>query len=338
MIWDNAELFNTDTLIMQEDGYFAPYRLKDPERSYEADDISIQNKATYGVELRFCLHTGAARLTCRMAEGIGKCYAMIGQTLLAEYTVTEKETVLVAEMPVEETVRRIEREKRSPYGEKIFRFVFDGGFFLFKSLTGDLSVPEEKDLPERRGIVYGSSITAGYSSCCLPYCSYVRVLERVLDAQIENLGFPGVCPVEEWIGRRIVARGSYDFIVMELGVNVMYRMSEEEFTRRVRALIGAVCAGAPQTPVICTDCFPFAYGQSGISEKKYRAFKNAVREAVEQCGGKRCFYIDGEKLLPGEKHLSADGVHPDLLGHRKIAYGFAAEIARRAGLTLRNEE
>ncbi|PWM73555.1 MAG: hypothetical protein DBX59_04855 [Bacillota bacterium] len=337
MIWNNAELFNAEEMILQEDGFYATRRLKNPEQSYEKDNIFIQNKTSHGVELRFRLNGGAARLVCRTAAGAsGKCYAFIGRTLLAEYAVTEEETELVAEMTTESTVFSIEKQRNSPYGAKLFRFVFDGAEFFFKSLTGGISLPRAEDLPKVRGLVYGSSITAGYSSCFLPALSYVRLMERALDAQIENLGFAGVCLVEEWIARRIAARGEYDFIALEFGVNVMYRMEEEEFSRRVRDFLTSLSAALPETPVVCTDCFTFAYWQSGIPEKKYRAFKGAVKDAVKTCGGKHCLYVDGETLV-GMKHLSADGVHPDVFGHFDIAKNFARHIAAHAKIAL-NED
>lgn len=332
MIWKNAEIFNVEELILQEDGFYATRRLKDPEQSYEKDNIFVQNKTSHGVEVRFRLNGGAARLVCRTAAGAaGKCCVFIGRTLLGEYAVTDRPTEIAAEMPAEETVRRIEKERRSPYGGRLFRFVFDGAEFFLKSLEGDLVPPREEDVPKVRGIVYGSSVTAGYFGGFLPALSYVRVMERALGAEIENLGFAGVCLAEEWIARRIAARGKYDFVALELGVNVMYRMETAEFSRRVNAFLSSLTAALPKTPVVCTDCFPFAYWQSGISEEKYRAYKSAVREAVKNCGKSAC-YADGETLLAGMRHLAADGVHPDAFGHIEIGKNFARAIAAHAGI------
>ena len=96
MIWKNAEIFNVEELILQEDGFYATRRLKDPEQSYEKDNIFVQNKTSHGVEVRFRLIGGAARLVCRTAAGAaGKCCVFIGRTLLGEYTVTDRPTEIV---------------------------------------------------------------------------------------------------------------------------------------------------------------------------------------------------------------------------------------------------
>lgn len=336
MIWHNAQIFNADDLERQPDGFYAVRRLKDPEREFECDNVFYQNKLPYGVEVRFRLNGDKALLVCRTEKGeIGRCWVYLGQTLLGEYTLTERPAEIPAEMTVEETVRQIERAKNSPFGERIVRILFDGAQIALGKLEGDVSLPEKADLPKIRGLIHGSSITAGYSSSFLPALSYVRVAERALGAEIENLGFPGVCLIEEWIARRIGGRGKYDFIALELGVNVMWQIDEEEFARRVRRFIAALRELQPTVPLICTDCFPFAYWQAKIPEKKYRAFKRAVKEAVLLYGGKNSAYADGETLLSGVGSLSADGVHPDVFGHIEIGTAFARRIAECAGLQLR---
>ncbi len=333
MIWNNAQLFNIDELVPEEDGFFALRRLKDAKQTFPEDNILFQNKMPHGAELRFRLNGGKAKLVCRTAKGErGRAFVYFGRALLGEYAVGDSPAEVFAEMPVEQTVSRIGREGGSPFGEKIVRVVFDGAQFALGSLEGDISLPAKEDLPAVRGVVHGSSITAGYNSL-IPDLSYVRVMERLLGAEIENLGFAGVCLAEDWIARRIAERGRYDFIALEFGVNVMYRIGEEEFARRVRAFLSELRKGT-DAPVFCTDCFTFAYAQSKIPDEKYRAFKRAVQNAVSECGGKNSYYIDGETLLKDYRHLSADGVHPDVFGHMEIGSAFAEKIAARTGLKL----
>ena len=69
---------------------------------------------------------------------------------------------------------------------------------------------------------------------------------------------------------QVSVRTALDEIARQSGVNVMYRMETAEFSRRVNAFLSSLTAALPKTPVVCTDCFPFAYWQSGISEEKYR--------------------------------------------------------------------
>ena len=134
---------------------------------------------------------------------------------------------------------------------------------------------------------------------------------------------------------QVSVRTALDEIARQSGVNVMYRIGEEEFARRVRAFLSELRKGT-DAPVFCTDCFTFAYAQSKIPDEKYRAFKRAVQNAVSECGGKNSYYIDGETLLKDYRHLSADGVHPDVFGHMEIGSAFAEKIAARTGLKLQS--
>lgn len=127
MIWNNAELFNIDELVPEEDGFFALRRLKDAKQTFPEDNILFQNKMPHGAELRFRLNGGKAKLVCRTARGErGRAFVYFGRALLGEYAVGDSPAEVFAEMPVEQTVSRIGREGGSPFGEKIVRVVFDG--------------------------------------------------------------------------------------------------------------------------------------------------------------------------------------------------------------------
>ena len=127
MIWNNAELFNIDELVPEEDGFFALRRLKDAKQTFPEDNILFQNKMPHGAELRFRLNGGKAKLVCRTAKGErGRAFVYFGRALLGEYAVGDSPAEVFAEMPVEQTVSRIGREGGSPFGEKIVRVVFDG--------------------------------------------------------------------------------------------------------------------------------------------------------------------------------------------------------------------
>ena len=104
MIWNNAELFNIDELVPEEDGFFALRRLKDAKQTFPEDNILFQNKMPHGAELRFRLNGGKAKLVCRTAKGErGRAFVYFGRALLGEYAVGDSPAEVFAEMPVEQT-------------------------------------------------------------------------------------------------------------------------------------------------------------------------------------------------------------------------------------------
>ncbi len=57
------------------------------------------------------------------------------------------------------------------------------------AVTGDCRPPRAGELPARRYLAYGTSITAGYGS--QPHCSYVAQAARHLALDPINLGWRG---------------------------------------------------------------------------------------------------------------------------------------------------
>jgi hypothetical protein len=189
--------------------------------------------------------------------------------------------------------------------------------------------PEPDEVPRRRYLAYGTSITQGFD-CSAPYLSYAGRTAMLLDADLVNLGVGGACQCEAAFADYIARRTDWDVATLELSVN-MEGFELQEFRRRVGYMVDTVAGADTRRPVVCMTLFPY-YRDLGVEDPRTpsgcrpEAFREALRDAVAACPHPNVQVLEGPALLKDIRGLGADLLHPSDAGMIEIAGRLAASL------------
>lgn len=191
--------------------------------------------------------------------------------------------------------------------------------------------PLPSEMPARRWLAYGSSITNG-AGVIGHHLSYIYQAARLLHVDVYNQGLSGSCHCEPEMGDYLAARDDWDLITLELGVNMRQKLTVEEFRERATALVHRIARAHPGKPVVVISIYPNVdlapYGHDASSEMatKQAAFNNVLRELVVQ-GPANLHFLDGSAILGDFRNLSLDLIHPSDFGHIEMGRALAEKLS-----------
>lgn len=192
-------------------------------------------------------------------------------------------------------------------------------------VTGDCRPPEPDELPDRRYLAYGTSITEGHGIS--PHLTYVATAARALGADPLNLGLSGSAYCEPAIADYLVDRSDWDVATLAVSVNMANRgFTVEAFRDRVETLVTAVADAHPDAPVVAITLFPYhADVVRGDDADRAAAFRRAVRRVVADAGRGNLSLVEGPDLLD-VTGLSSDVLHPGDAGQGAVGRALAARL------------
>ncbi|MDS0295475.1 SGNH/GDSL hydrolase family protein [Halogeometricum luteum] len=202
-----------------------------------------------------------------------------------------------------------------------------GGHVYFHGVEGDARPPTAEEVPDRRYLAYGTSITEGEAPSA-ETLTYVNQTARRLGADAVNLGSCGTAYCDPAMAEHIAARDDWDVATLSLSVNMVGRFSVEEFRARAASMIDTVAAAHPETPVACITLFPHARdyladdGEAALAEE----FRETLRDAVADCGHENVHLVEGPDLLPTAAGMTTDLVHPGDDAMIRIGEALAARL------------
>ncbi len=215
-----------------------------------------------------------------------------------------------------------------PFSRDVWRLTLRNTSLHYHGIEGKgLRPPTVEELPKRRYLSYGTSITHGASATAM-HLTYVSQVAWRLRADLINLGVGGSAYCERELADYIAARRDWDVATLALSVNMMGgAFSLEEFSERVTYMVHAVAGANPHRPVGCITIYPHFREFCGDVKERERtaAFRQALREAVIHCPHKNAHLIEGTKMLSNIGGLTADLIHPG--DHGMIEMG--ERVARR---------
>lgn len=185
---------------------------------------------------------------------------------------------------------------------------------------GDLRPPTPDELPRRRWLAYGSSITQGSS-----FENYVNAAATMLEADVCNLGMAGSCRIEKPIVDFIAARDDWDFATFELGINLRQVSGDNTgFALRTEYLLDQVTARHAGKPLFLITIFDngiFHEAEPSGWQRDLRE-KNAI---LRDLAGRypQVTLIDGEKLIPDFRGFRVDLLHPEALAAYRMGLALA---------------
>jgi len=215
------------------------------------------------------------------------------------------------------------------FDPRVFRILLPRKTVLFYSAEGNnLRPPEADQVPAKRYMAYGTSITEG-GVATRPYLAYVAQTARRLGADLINLGMSGSCHCEKELVDHIAQRKDWDFATLCLSVNMVGAFTAEEYRKRIEYAVNTIAGSDTARPVACITILPYFVGLSSnhpAEEEKAELFRQILRDAVAACPHPNVHLIEGSELLDSTDCLSADMIHPSDFGMQRMGENLALRI------------
>lgn len=200
------------------------------------------------------------------------------------------------------------------------------------NVRGPCRPPTNAEIPARRYLAYGTSITEG-AAASATHLTYVSRVARELGVDPVNLGMSGSAYCEPAVADHIAGRDDWDVATLSLSVNMANRgFTVEQFRDRARNLVTTVAEAHPDKSVACVTLFPYhADLQRDGDRERARDYRDALTSVVEHCSAGDVTLVDGADLTPATG-LTTDLLHPGDAGMEAIADGITAHLRERRSL------
>ena len=194
-------------------------------------------------------------------------------------------------------------------------------------LEGEFSALQSGDIPARRVLHYGSSITQGAGSLTSRE-SWAGICARNLNADLINLGFGGGCHCEPEMTDYLCQRTDFDFAVIETGIN-MLGLDHEMADANIRNLIQKLSEAHADKPVFFVGVFPCQNDVQNDFAGRAQHFRDLVEAEVTALNKPNLHFIDGKQALDPRTGLTTDLTHPSPAGMIQIGEFISRAIERR---------
>ena len=327
MIYKNFEIHNVEEILQNEDGSISWRRI--PDFVYDGLETNQGKRMTQestGVELRFILKGEKAVIRMCTSEDDGVFHVYRGgiQGGWDDHEVhkqvrTEVEDFVIERSHNPEKLRIMSQKTGLDWDSKMVRIVFDRGFFKIYDVAGDIEAPSKEQSPKKTLLSYGSSITHGSNSMDMSH-AWVSVLAHNLRMDARNLGMAGSCAMEPEMFEYIASegeKGHWNAATLELGINVL-GWEEEKIIARVSNTISQIAGRNPDKPVVVISPF-YHWGDEFDEHDRAKLWRKRIKQVVEGLNYPNVSYVNGLDILGDLSFLSADGVHPNIIGVQQIA-------------------
>lgn len=336
MIYNNIEFFDIAELRDNENGgksllRFPADAIKDMFSEYSASCCK-------GCEIRFVTDSPKSELIISSDDDSdAKVMVYRGDYYIKTCPLKAKEKTVI-ELETPERFGWVEKNAliKKRFSPNVWRIIFNTGLASFHSLNtfgAEVRPPEADEVPSKKWLAYGSSITCG-ELAYLNTSSYVQQTAYRLNADAMNKGCSGACAVEN-VTADYFAREDWDFITLEIGVNMRNVISAGEFKSRTVYMIDKLREFHPDKKIFVITILP-NHSVYTVVNNEYKpdhiAFNKILTELCEtQYKGTNVTLIKGEELLPDLCGLTSDLIHPSDYGHMMIGEKLA-EILRKNGI------
>ncbi|CAN7229774.1 hypothetical protein LJR153_000900 [Paenibacillus sp. LjRoot153] len=347
MIFKNVELFNIEEVHeLKAEGVYALSRI--PERIRVELNEKAKRAAFFGcgTEIRFNIEDEYVKLVLKRTpkEGAvldtGIIEIFFGSFQASwEYSprilTTEAITEIMIKKPKNINVlERLTKERGLPFDPNLVRVIlpYDWKNYLI-DIEGNCTPSRVEQIPSKRYLAYGSSITHG-SSTIGPYASYAMRTAELLEADLINLGFAGGAYMEAAMADYIAERNDWDFATLEMGINIIEQWSVEQFADKIDYFISKIALANKDKWIFCIDLFTCYLDYE--NSDKIKKFREIVKEKVAKYKLPKLIHLSGADLLKSVIGLTIDLTHPSAFGMEEIAGNLSDAISKYAGIDQRN--
>jgi hypothetical protein len=336
VIHDDVAFHNVAALPEAPDGGRTLQRVPEPVRAELNDGARERMRVPSGAELRFVSDADAVRVRLSSPDGPTTAVPFWGPFQGDEPVRigTDAEPVdlgypdrlaeigpdAFADQPISPRVWRL-------------RFGYDApGPVRYHGVDADADVrpPRAADLPGRRLLAYGTSITDG-SAATRDHLCYAAQTARRLGTDLRNLGSAGSAYCEPAIADYVAAQ-EWDVATLALSVNMLAAgFSTETFRERAAYALETVAGAHPDDPVVAITLFPlFADLDPGTADETWRAtpeaYRETLREVVSDLDRENLHLLEGPDLLSDVGGHTPDVVHPGDNGMIQVGENLAAAL------------
>ena len=296
MIYRNIEIWGADTL-KEIKGGVCPQKVPDEVCDKLSSWAPAHARRNIGMEIRFVPAEEAEIKLTLSTKLEGETNTLIlyhgAMQSGSVYLITNEPKTITVKLPEKlQALERIRNENGLAFSPKVVRFIMGLSPVIIHSVEGDCRVPEKDEVPELNGIFYGSSITQG-SNGIIPNLLWNRRTADKLGVDCRNFGFAGCCLVEKAMADYFAALDDWDFMVLELGINLVGKIELDEFRERVRYTLNTIHNSHPDKYMFCIDIFHYG-SDNGSYYTKVDAFRQVVIEEAAKIASPYIKIFGGE--------------------------------------------
>ena len=334
MLYKGVELYNVRELLEDERGAARTFtRIPNDLRLKVNGSAQLAALQTAGCEIRFNLKSDLAKIILKNAEDMSTVGLPIveiyqGCFLNAWHIVGVEPTEISVELPQNiDELNRLTKKNNLPFDANLTRIIlpFRPTVKLI-DIEGHFELPRPEQTPPVKYLAYGSSITHG-AWAIRPTGSYAQKTAQLLGVDLINLGFGGGAYLEREMADYIAGRTDWDIATLEMGINIISSIETDEFARRVDYFVPTITKAHPDKWIFCIDLFTCRFDFE--SDEKIAAFRDVVRDKVEELNVPKLVYISGSDILTSVNGLTADLVHPSPYGMEEIAVNLSKIIREK---------
>jgi len=342
MIHDQLSFHNVTELAPAPGGGLQLCRFPTPVWPHaEAPTGSQTIRSSNGCEIQFVSDAARVRIYLRSLTGDANLVHLVGNQTYAEQKLENGRIhCLDINMPELATGRNPDNRDASirhagGYSPRVYRVYSRGATLAYHGMDAmgaTVRPPNPDEVPPRRWLAYGSSITQAGQTLY----GYVHCAAQMLEASSLNLGMGGSCWVENAISDHIASREDWDFATFELGINMMRpNWDNESFAEKVEYLLNKVTSAHPSKPLFLItifNCGTYHVVKPSDWNRDLVEKNEILREAASRYPGQVTLF-EGKEIAPDFRGFNVDLLHPAPFAYARMGLNLAAAIEQSGKLT-----
>ncbi len=319
----------------------APYLGKGPEtflrlpenvRVHLNDNAKQRAFHSSGCELRFRLKSPSCKISIKtcdiggMGHGGGLAQILFGDFSHGYFPVILGENEFEFTAPQHDNLSKVSEQPL--FDPALVRILLPTHAAICGiEMDGSFAAPEPGDVPERRALHYGSSITHGSGSLTSRE-TWAGISATNQNADLINLGLGGGCHCEPEMTDYLCGRNDFDYAVIETGIN-MLGLDPDIADKNIGNLIQKFTTAHADKPVFFVGVFPCHNDVQNNDQGRAQEIRDFVENEVKALNNPNAHFIDGKQALDPRTGLTTDLTHPSPAGMIQIGNFISAEIKKR---------
>lgn len=330
MHYKGLDIHHVGHLVPLENGVSWLRVPEEVHTTLESDMGKWMAKTAIGVELRFVIRSGTAKITLQSLSspavmttfhvfhgGIQSGWEGHEMNKFIPTTPTEFEFVRPSNMNM---LKKISKKAHFDWDPEVFRLILERGEIAIVKVEGDILPPRPDQTPRSTLLTYGSSITHGSNSLSISN-AWPSMVAHHMNMDLINLGMAGSCYMEPAMVDYIASegeKGHWSIAILELGINVLH-WDENLIKERVTYTLQEIANRNSDKHIFVISPFYSIddYKNRGEAQK----WRNCMSVLYHRLKLKNIHMINGLQLLNDMSLISADEVHPTIYGMQAIANG-----------------
>lgn len=322
MIKDSIYFHNINEIEETNDGLLL-HRIPKEVRNHLSDKGKNVSLTHHGSELRFFL-LGEVSVTLSSTQENAEVLIYYGDHQDTSVMIHGNTTIQLKQK-YDKTVIESLSLKRGRFHPSVVRIMLKENIKLHE-IKGDYRLPKEDEMPMKRLLSYGTSITQGRVAL-MPDLNYPGILGNQLKVDVSNYGMSGCCYIEKEMVDFILSE-TYDYITLELSVNMIGDgYPKEVFKERVAYLMNQIKRLQPNAIVIVITVLDnwrlIGIDQNRGNQTDVIAFREILMALSNDLPN--VIQIRGEEIMSFHQ-LSYDLIHPSNQGMIEIAYHILKKV------------